>query len=45
MTRHGLSSDRSDAALKLFEHRGRDGTGIWTSRDGQWTLGHTRLSI
>ena len=45
MTRHGLSSDRCDAALKLWEHRGPDGTGIWTSRDGQWTLGHTRLSI
>ena len=28
-----------------LEHRGPDGTGIWTSRDGQWTLGHTRLSI
>src|SRR3954468_7042216 len=45
MTRRGLSSDRSDAALKLLEHRGPDGTGIWTSRDGQWALGHTRLSI
>ena len=45
MTRHGISSDRCDAALKLLEHRGPDGTGIWTSRDGQWTLGHTRLSI
>ena len=45
ITRHGLASDRCDAALKLLEHRGPDGTGIWTSRDGQWTLGHTRLSI
>jgi asparagine synthase (glutamine-hydrolysing) len=45
MTRHGISSDRCDAALKLLEHRGPDGSGIWTSRDGQWTLGHTRLSI
>jgi len=45
MTRRGLSSDRCDAALKLLEHRGPDGTGIWTSRNGQWTLGHTRLSI
>ena len=45
MTRDGLASDRCDAALKLLEHRGPDGTGIWTSRDGQWTLGHTRLSI
>jgi glutamine phosphoribosylpyrophosphate amidotransferase len=45
MTRHGIASDRCDAALKLLEHRGPDGTGIWTSGDGQWTLGHTRLSI
>jgi asparagine synthetase B (glutamine-hydrolysing) len=45
MTRRGLSSERCDAALKLLEHRGPDGSGIWTSRDGQWTLGHTRLSI
>jgi asparagine synthase (glutamine-hydrolysing) len=45
MTRHGISSDRCDTALKLLEHRGPDGTGLWTSRDGQWTLGHTRLSI
>src|SRR5215210_4462308 len=45
MTRHGLASDRCDAALKLLEHRGPDGTGLWTSRNGQWTLGHTRLSI
>ena len=45
MTRHGLSSERRDAALKLLEHRGPDGSGTSTSRDGQWTLGHTRLSI
>jgi asparagine synthase (glutamine-hydrolysing) len=45
MTRQGLSSDRRDAALKRMEHRGPDGFGYWTSRDGQWTLGHTRLSI
>jgi asparagine synthase (glutamine-hydrolysing) len=45
MTRHGLDSDRTNAALKLLEHRGPDGAGSWTSRDGQWTLGHTRLSI
>jgi asparagine synthase (glutamine-hydrolysing) len=45
MTRNGLPSDRRDTALKLLEHRGPDGTGTWTSRDGQWTLGHTRLSI
>ena len=45
MTRNGLSTERRDAALKLLEHRGPDGTGTWTSRDGRWTLGHTRLSI
>ncbi|OBF33039.1 asparagine synthase (glutamine-hydrolyzing) [Mycobacterium sp. ACS1612] len=45
MTRDGVASDRCDAALKLLEHRGPDGTGLWTSRDGRWTLGHTRLSI
>ncbi|TDO12467.1 asparagine synthase (glutamine-hydrolysing) [Mycobacterium sp. BK086] len=45
MTRQGLAPDRRDAALKLLEHRGPDGTGTWTSHDGQWTLGHTRLSI
>src|ERR1700744_3729172 len=43
MTRNGLSTERRDAALKLLEHRGRTGPG--TSRDGRWTLGHTRLSI
>jgi asparagine synthase (glutamine-hydrolysing) len=45
MTHHGLSTDRADAALKRLQHRGPDGSGIWTSRDGRWTLGHTRLSI
>lgn len=45
MTRDGLPSDCCDQALKLLEHRGPDGTGTWTSRDGTWTLGHTRLSI
>ena len=45
MTRRGLSGERRDAALKCLEHRGPDGFGSWTSRDGRWTLGHTRLSI
>src|ERR1700727_3374645 len=45
MTRNGLAPERRDTALKLLEHRGPDGTGTWTSRDGRWTLGHTRLSI
>src|SRR6478735_4519124 len=35
------STDR----LNLYPTPIADGTGIWTSRDGQWTLGHTRLSI
>lgn len=45
MTRRGLSNERLDAALKSLEHRGPDGCGSWMSRDGLWTLGHTRLSI
>lgn len=28
-----------------LEHRGPDGHGIWTSKDGQVVFGHTRLSI
>jgi asparagine synthase (glutamine-hydrolysing) len=45
MTHRGLAIDRRDTALKLLEHRGPDGTGTWSSRDGRWTLGHTRLAI
>src|ERR1700710_3070006 len=45
MTRDGLPTDRVNEALKRLERRGPDGTGTWTSRDGRWTLGHTRLSI
>ena len=45
MTRRGLAPERRDAALKSLQHRGPDGSGSWTSRDGRWTLGHTRLSI
>jgi len=45
MTRRGLTPDRRDAALESLQHRGPDGSGSWTSRDGRWTLGHTRLSI
>jgi asparagine synthase (glutamine-hydrolysing) len=45
MTRRGLMSERRAAALKSLQHRGPDGSGSWTSRDGRWTLGHTRLSI
>jgi asparagine synthase (glutamine-hydrolysing) len=45
MTRRGLLPERRDAALRSLQHRGPDGSGSWTSRDGRWTLGHTRLSI
>jgi asparagine synthase (glutamine-hydrolysing) len=45
MTRRGLAPERRDAALRTLRHRGPDGSGSWTSRDGRWTLGHTRLSI
>jgi asparagine synthase (glutamine-hydrolysing) len=45
MTRRGLAPERRDAALRTLQHRGPDGSGSWTSRDGRWTLGHTRLSI
>jgi asparagine synthase (glutamine-hydrolysing) len=45
MTRRGLTPERRDAALRSLQHRGPDGSGSWTSRDGRWTLGHTRLSI
>jgi asparagine synthase (glutamine-hydrolysing) len=45
MTRRGLVPERRDAALRSLHHRGPDGSGTWTSRDGRWTLGHTRLSI
>jgi asparagine synthase (glutamine-hydrolysing) len=45
MSRRGLTPERRDAALRSLQHRGPDGSGSWTSRDGRWTLGHTRLSI
>jgi len=45
MTRRGLAPERREAALRSLQHRGPDGSGSWTSRDGRWTLGHTRLSI
>ena len=45
MTRRALAPARRDAALKTLHHRGPDGSGTWASRDGLWTLGHTRLSI
>src|SRR5215217_4810256 len=45
MTRRGLSNEQCDGSLKRLEHRGPDGSGLWTSRDVRWTLGHPRLSI
>jgi asparagine synthase (glutamine-hydrolysing) len=45
MTRNGLASGRIDRALTSLDHRGPDGHGSWTSDNGRWTLGHTRLSI
>ena len=45
MTRRGLAPERRDAALEVLHHRGPDGSGAWTSANGLWTLGHTRLSI
>ncbi len=45
MTRNGISAQRIDRALDVLQHRGPDGHGTWTSADGRWVLGHTRLSI
>lgn len=45
MTRNGLAPERCEAAIKSLYHRGPDGAKSWTSKDGRWVLGHTRLSI
>ncbi len=45
MTQTGISPPQRDAALKSLHHRGPDGADSWTSNDGRWVLGHTRLSI
>ncbi|AGH45431.1 asparagine synthase (glutamine-hydrolyzing) [Paraglaciecola psychrophila] len=45
MTRNGLPADRCKAAINSLYHRGPDGSDSWTSNDGRWVLGHTRLSI
>jgi asparagine synthase (glutamine-hydrolysing) len=45
ITRKGIEASRIDLALKSLQHRGPDGYGTWTSKNGRWTLGHTRLSI
>ena len=45
LTRRPIDDDRIRLALDRLEHRGPDGSGAWTSDDGRFTLGHTRLSI
>lgn len=45
IARRGLTAAARHTALRSLQHRGPDGSGSWTSRDGRWTLGHTRLSI
>lgn len=45
MTKNGLAPEHRDAAIKSLFHRGPDGSDSWTSNDGRWVLGHTRLSI
>jgi asparagine synthase (glutamine-hydrolysing) len=45
MTTNGLAPERRDAAIKSLYHRGPDGSNTWTSNNGRWVLGHTRLSI
>jgi asparagine synthase (glutamine-hydrolysing) len=45
MTKNGLAPERCAAALKALYHRGPDGSNSWTSNNGRWVLGHTRLSI
>ena len=44
-TSSSLSQDRIERALDVLHHRGPDERGSWTSPDGNFTLGHTRLSI
>jgi asparagine synthase (glutamine-hydrolysing) len=45
MTQNGLAPERREAAINALYHRGPDGSDSWTSNDGRWVLGHTRLSI
>jgi asparagine synthase (glutamine-hydrolysing) len=37
--------EKIQKALNALNHRGPDGHGQWTSADGRFFLGHTRLSI
>jgi asparagine synthase (glutamine-hydrolysing) len=45
LLRRPLDPKRLDRALASLHHRGPDAVGKWTSPDGRWFLGHTRLSI
>ncbi|MCP4829893.1 MAG: asparagine synthase (glutamine-hydrolyzing) [Proteobacteria bacterium] len=45
MTHNSISPKAINQALKTLNHRGPDASGIWSSADKRWTLGHTRLSI
>lgn len=45
MTMTGVSPQQLNAAIKSLHHRGPDGADSWTSNNGRWVLGHTRLSI
>jgi asparagine synthase (glutamine-hydrolysing) len=45
MTVAGVSTTQINAAIKSLHHRGPDGADTWTSSNGRWVLGHTRLSI
>jgi asparagine synthase (glutamine-hydrolysing) len=45
MTTNGLAPENRNAAIKSLYHRGPDGADSWTSNNGRWVLGHTRLSI
>ena len=45
MSQRSVPRERINAALQSLHHRGPDGSGVWSSGDGRWCLGHTRLSI
>jgi asparagine synthase (glutamine-hydrolysing) len=45
MSQRSVPIERINAALQSLHHRGPDGSGVWSSGNGQWCLGHTRLSI
>src|SRR5262245_13233687 len=45
LVHHALDPARLERALVSLHHRGPDATGRWISADGEWFLGHTRLSI